>query len=439
MTAHPHVAIVGAGPAGLACAYKLQQRGISTAVFEQGEAPGGRTRSIHQQGYTFDLGAATLASSYHQTLALLKEVGADHLLSPGCSTIGLVRDGTLHELDLKQPAKAALSPALSLSAKLRLLGLAPELARAWRLSGFDGMARLAKFDSESCQQFVSRRCGKEILDYLADPLIRLNMFTSAKVSSRVDLLWLMRIFSSADIIQVEGGMGAICQAIAKSLNIQYHSAVESVRQDGNQVTLTVAGSQQRFDACVVAVPAPQAAALTQQTHSPQWQWLQSREPVTSVSVHLGLAQQPDSRAGFCLMPSCESEDVVAFIYDHNKAADRAPANKGLLCIHLSADWASRHRHLSDEAVAHLAARTLSARLPSHLNVSPEDIETFHVHYWDYVDHHRPAGTYQALAQVADHFSEGPIKFAGEFISAGIEGAIISGQRCAEQVIRDLAI
>ncbi len=40
------VAIIGAGPAGLSCAYQLTLRGYRTVVFDSGEAPGGMMRLI---------------------------------------------------------------------------------------------------------------------------------------------------------------------------------------------------------------------------------------------------------------------------------------------------------------------------------------------------------------------------------------------------------
>src|SRR5215213_1067561 len=52
-----HVAIVGAGPGGLASAMLLAREGIPVTVFERESAVGGRTRTIHAPGgYKFDIG-----------------------------------------------------------------------------------------------------------------------------------------------------------------------------------------------------------------------------------------------------------------------------------------------------------------------------------------------------------------------------------------------
>jgi len=51
-----HVAIVGAGPGGLASAMLLAAHGLKVTVFEKRAAPGGRTGSIKEAGHTFDIG-----------------------------------------------------------------------------------------------------------------------------------------------------------------------------------------------------------------------------------------------------------------------------------------------------------------------------------------------------------------------------------------------
>src|SRR3712207_1079546 len=53
----PRVAVIGAGPGGLAAALLLARAGAEIVVFERGDTVGGRTRTlVTPEGYRFDLG-----------------------------------------------------------------------------------------------------------------------------------------------------------------------------------------------------------------------------------------------------------------------------------------------------------------------------------------------------------------------------------------------
>ena len=54
------IAIVGAGPGGLASALLLRQAGFDVSVYEKDDRPGGRTKVFEKDGYRFDLGPTFL-------------------------------------------------------------------------------------------------------------------------------------------------------------------------------------------------------------------------------------------------------------------------------------------------------------------------------------------------------------------------------------------
>jgi phytoene dehydrogenase-like protein len=67
------IAVVGAGPAGLTAAYRLQRLGHGVTVLEAADAVGGRTHTEHfGADHWSDDGAGWLASFYPRTLALLE-------------------------------------------------------------------------------------------------------------------------------------------------------------------------------------------------------------------------------------------------------------------------------------------------------------------------------------------------------------------------------
>ena len=52
----PNVAIIGAGPGGLASALLLAKSGVDVTVFERSSAVGGRNKVFDRDGFKFDLG-----------------------------------------------------------------------------------------------------------------------------------------------------------------------------------------------------------------------------------------------------------------------------------------------------------------------------------------------------------------------------------------------
>lgn len=64
------VAIIGAGPAGLAAAIALRERGHTVRVFEREATVGGKCRSLMHEGHAYDLGANLTTPRYREVRAL---------------------------------------------------------------------------------------------------------------------------------------------------------------------------------------------------------------------------------------------------------------------------------------------------------------------------------------------------------------------------------
>lgn len=57
MNASSHIAVIGAGLAGLSCATELQRAGLRVSVFDINSAPGGRMNTLYGDGWQCDHGA----------------------------------------------------------------------------------------------------------------------------------------------------------------------------------------------------------------------------------------------------------------------------------------------------------------------------------------------------------------------------------------------
>ena len=72
-----HVAVVGGGWAGLACAVELAAAGGRTCLFEAARQLGGRARRVDMQGHALDNGQHILIGAYRETLRLMHVAGVD--------------------------------------------------------------------------------------------------------------------------------------------------------------------------------------------------------------------------------------------------------------------------------------------------------------------------------------------------------------------------
>src|SRR3989338_4697753 len=69
------IAVIGAGIAGLACAYELQKAGHEVIVYEKEGQVGGRMASRVKEGFVFDIGADHLCDLYGSMQAYCEEFG----------------------------------------------------------------------------------------------------------------------------------------------------------------------------------------------------------------------------------------------------------------------------------------------------------------------------------------------------------------------------
>src|SRR5438034_8068197 len=73
----PAVLIVGAGLAGLACARRLREVGISFQILEAADGVGGRVRTDVVDGFRLDRGFQVLLTAYPEAQRLLDYAALD--------------------------------------------------------------------------------------------------------------------------------------------------------------------------------------------------------------------------------------------------------------------------------------------------------------------------------------------------------------------------
>lgn len=435
-----HVIVVGAGLTGLTAAWRLRALGHTVSIHEMSAVAGGRTRTVRQDGFVFDVGAITMLPTYQQTLALIDETGLGphlHKISP---VIGIPRGGKIHALDVSRPIRSLLTTGLvSTRAKLRLLGLLRPMLAVWGIADFRSLVPLARWDSETIDSFASRELGEEIRQFIAGPIIRGNTLNSTADAPLGELLWMVRQYAAPYLYGLDQGINSLAEALADRLPVAFGSTITGVVESGEEVVVSGHGANGPFEekgaACVLALPPAGILALAPNLTSGQRHFLSTIRPLPSVSLHLGLRTVPDIAQTFILPPECEEPNLTTIVMDHLKAPGRAPAGKGVISLFCRDSWAAAHMDQCDDQIRD---RILAMARPFLGDLSSV-IETSIVQRWPYAIIKSEVGLYRKMQGYETGLDpQSPVQLAGDFLSMGMEAAVISGNRAAGRVGARLA-
>ncbi|MDO9707582.1 phytoene desaturase family protein [Paracraurococcus lichenis] len=275
---HPRarVAIIGAGPGGLAAAILLAARGVQVTIHEKDSVVGGRTRTLAtEQGYRFDLGP---------TFFLYPRVIAEIFESVGTrleDEVKLVRVDPLYRLAFEGAASIdATADPVRMEAEIARL--CPEDAKGFRPFIAENRAKLDVFRPvlEKPFETIFRFLHPEVLRSLpllrphstvdrdlgrhfSHPLVRLAFSFQTKYLGmspfRCPSLFTILSFLEYEhgIWHIEGGVGTISDAMARvaeqlGAEIRLGSPVERIAFEGTKVTgLQVGGRHVPADAVIM--------------------------------------------------------------------------------------------------------------------------------------------------------------------------------------------
>lgn len=434
-TGMKRAAVIGAGLSGLTAAYRLQERGWQVTIYEASGLVGGRVQTVERDGYRIDTGASAIADSYKSYIKLAGELGLGAEIVPASPCIGIFRDGHLHELNLDRPLSLPVTGLLSPGAKLKFLRLAWDTAMA-RFRGqldYADMCRAAPLDTESAGTYARRVLGKELTDYFVSPLVRLLLIADPDKISKVELFSGVGNIISAGISALRGGQGRLPRLLAERLAPKLNHPVDRVTEMADGVDVAFRDSDgveraERFDACIVCCPLPDAARIcADKSHlfAPLRDGLAYTQCIT---VALAFHRAPRARAFLVQMPTCEDADIALMFLDHNKAQDRAPSGRGLVDCHWETGAAEHWMDRSDdEIIAH--------SLESVYRVFPEltgQLAFGHVTKWRRALPQTAVGAYRLIGNFnAALDPKSRVQFASDYMSAaGQNTAVELGTRAA---------
>jgi phytoene desaturase len=267
----PHIAVIGAGPGGLASAMQLAASGARVTIFEKDEVVGGRTRTLTtDQGYKFDLGPtfflyprileeifASCGADLRDEVELIRLDPQYRLVFEGAGGKNAVLDAT-PDLDRMEAAIRAI---------------APQDAQGVRRFMTENRAKLAAFRPALERPFLNARhvLGGDIIKslkhlrphkmvdgdlrrYFSDPRIRLAFSFQTKYlgMSPFKCPSMFTILSFLEyefgVFHPRGGCGAVSDAMARvaqrlGVEIEFNTPIERIAFEGKRAVAVEAGGK----------------------------------------------------------------------------------------------------------------------------------------------------------------------------------------------------
>lgn len=364
------IIVIGSGIAGLAAAYRLQQRDYQVIVFEANPWPGGRMSSQEMGGFIFDRGADFLWSSYREMRALLKELGLTSEWQPiQIEAAAILRDKKIHVFRLRSVRSLIGYSGLSLSSKLKLAKLLGYLFRHRRSLDDHDLTRSVDLDTATVQEFVQTHLSQELLDYYIEPMISGFWYQRADKMSQAVLLSAMSQGPRQKVRCLQSGMGVLPRALAAKLSIHYRSKVLAIRREEGKVRVTVGdcnGKDETVEgaAAVVAVPGSSVLKLLEDPKPYEISFFQDLQYSATIKAAFFLREPVLPHLYGVLCPHKESPIISELSNERVKGEKYTPEGKGLLLIGLHEAAAKDLINVEEEALSSILSAELQKIVPS---------------------------------------------------------------------------
>lgn len=253
-----NIAVVGAGPMGLAVAYYLLKAGHRVQVYEAGPVIGGMSAAFDFEGTEIERFYHFICANDEAMFQICRELGIDEQLRWRATRMGYYIDGRLH--DWGNPVALLKLPGLDLVSKFRY-GLHAYLStkrRDWR-----------PLDERYATEWLRTWVGPKAYDLLWRKLFELKFYD---YTDRLSAAWIWtrikRVGTSRYNLMreklgyLEGGSETILRALEQAINrmggrIHVSTPVDQVLIDGGAVRGIQLGDRtEPYDAVFSTAPIP---------------------------------------------------------------------------------------------------------------------------------------------------------------------------------------
>lgn len=284
--AKKRVAVVGAGPMGLACAYDLAKAGHKVTVYEGGDRIGGMSASFDFSGLKIERFYHFICATDYPLFELLAELGLSDKLRWTETRMGFYYQGVLYGWG--SPDKLLSFPGLGLISKMRyaLHVMYAKSVSDWKV-----------LDGEEATAWIKRWVGEDAYRVLWEPLFRLKFF---EFGNNLSAAWI----------------GARIQRVAKSRKSLFQERLGYL-EGGSEIVVECLRTRIEALGGRVIVNAPLGRILT------------SEGRVTGISVN-GTIEPCDTVVA--TIPLKYVTKIAPDLRDDERARIDAIANIGVVCV-----------------------------------------------------------------------------------------------------------
>ncbi|MEZ3116326.1 NAD(P)/FAD-dependent oxidoreductase [Halobaculum sp. MBLA0147] len=238
------IGIVGGGLAGLAAAYRLQQRGYEVTVYEAGgpEALGGLARTYETSGDDIEQFYHHLSKNERTIVELAEEIGVGDSVEWRVGENAYYVDGTVHPMDT--PWQLLAFPYWSLYDTFRLGMLTLDVDVRGGVPSFDTYERLEDFEDQTAVEFAREHTTENVYETFFDPLLEAKFGSRKADVSAAWLLGRIKFRGERDLLRgeilgyFEGGFRTFLDALIDAVgreNVETHARVTDLATDDGAV------------------------------------------------------------------------------------------------------------------------------------------------------------------------------------------------------------
>ena len=437
-----HVLVVGAGLAGVSCAWRLARAGCRVALIEATEKLGGRLAGRRIDGFELEPSPFLVSSGNRRLFEWIDELGLrDELLPPKPVTTAFTDGTDTQEVALRELRDVARIPGVRRWHALRLVRLPRLLARYGTALELGAAAEAEQYDDRSLSDFARLYFGQSVLDHWMGPWACAGTLGDPDEVSR--LQFLQRLASEGFAVpgRLRGSLAEVFDRASEAVEVVLGCPVRSIEPgpDGGFRAVREEGNSLVGDAVVLATPAPLAARLAAPLlTTPERRFLSGVRYAPWLSVSAALCRPLVSRARHLWVSTGQGSPLGSISVEPGVRGGRAPSEGGIATLIATGSFAASHLETPSETLEKdlfFEAERLWPGVARSVEFTRVFRRRFGAPRFD-------VGSYRELARFRrvqrDRRGTGRrLAFAGDYLVAPTpEGAVRSGWQAADDLLGD---